>query len=129
MNNLATLLGRLGLSLIFILSGWSKIGGYAGTQQYMDAMGVPSALLPVVIAVEVLGGLAILFGIATRWVALGMAAFSLSAGFLFHFDLADQNQFINFMKNIAIAGGFLVLAANGAGAFSIDNLRSRRGLA
>jgi len=130
MNNLATLLGRFGLSLIFILSGWSKIGGYAGTQQYMDAMGVPSALLPLVIAVELLGGLAILLGFATRWVALGMAVFSVAAAFLFHFDLADQNQFINFMKNIAIAGGFLVLAANGAGAFSIDGkLRSRRALA
>ena len=129
MNNLATLLGRIGLALIFVASGWSKIGGYAGTQQYMEAMGVPSLLLPVVIAVELLGGLAIVLGFATRWAALGLAVFSLAAGFLFHANFADQNQAIHLMKNIALAGGFLVLAANGAGSFSIDGWRSRRALA
>ena len=65
MNATASLLGRLGLSLIFILSGWGKIAAYAGTQQYMDAAGVPGALLPLVIALELGGGLAILAGVAT----------------------------------------------------------------
>ncbi len=70
MNNFAVLLGRFGLALIFILSGWSKIAGYAGTQQYMEAMGVPGALLPLVILVELGGGLAILGGsppAGSRW--------------------------------------------------------------
>jgi putative oxidoreductase len=127
MNHLATLLGRIGLALIFVVSGWSKIGGYAATQGYMDAMGVPSALLPIVIAVELLGGLAVLFGFATRWAALGLAVFALLTGFLFHGAAGDQNQAIHLMKNIAIAGGFLVLAANGAGSFSVDHaLQVRR---
>lgn len=126
MNNFAVLLGRFGLALIFILSGWSKIAGYAGTQQYMEAMGVPGALLPLVILVELGGGLAILTGLATRWVALGLAGFTLVAAVLFHANLGDQSQFINFMKNVAIAGGFLILATQGAGSFSVDNLLQAR---
>ena len=127
MNHFATLLGRIGLALIFVVSGWSKIGGYAATQGYMDAMGVPSSLLPIVIAAELLGGLAVLFGFATRWAALGLAVFALATGFLFHGAAGDQNQAIHLMKNIAIAGGFLVLAAHGAGRFSIDHaLQVRR---
>lgn len=127
MNHFATLLGRIGLALIFVVSGWSKIGGYAATQGYMDAMGVPSSLLPIVIAAELLGGLAVLFGFATRWAALGLAVFALATGFLFHGAAGDQNQAIHLMKNIAIAGGFLFLAAHGAGRFSVDHaLQVRR---
>lgn len=128
MNHLSTLAGRFGLSLIFILSGVAKLGaGYAGTQGYMEAMGVPGALLPLVILAEIGGGLAILTGTLTRWAAVGLAVFSVASAFLFHFDLGDQGQSINFMKNVAIAGGFLVLAAHGAGRFSVDGwLESRR---
>lgn len=131
MNALATLFGRFGLSAIFILSGLAKLGaGYAPTQGYMEAMGVPGALLPLVIAAELLGGVAIAAGFLTRWAALGLAAFSVASAFLFHFQLGDQMQFINFFKNVAIAGGFLALAAHGAGALSIDGwLASRRGAA
>ena len=120
MNNISTLLGRVGLSLIFILSGWGKIAAYAGSQQYMQSAGMPGALLPLVIAIELGGGLAILGGVFTRWVALALAGFSVLAALLFHAHFGDQNQFIHFMKNIAIAGGFLVLYAQGAGAFSVD---------
>lgn len=123
MNALSTLLGRFGLSLIFILSGWSKIGGFAGTQQYMEAMGVPGTLLPLVILLELGGGLAIAAGLFTRWFALAFAAFSLASGFLFHGAPEEQ---ISLMKNIAIAGGFLVLAAHGAGRYSLDTLIANR---
>ncbi|MBS0216517.1 MAG: DoxX family protein [Proteobacteria bacterium] len=125
MNAFATLLGRVGLSLIFIISGFGKIAAYAGTQQYMEHAGVPGALLPLVIIAELGGGLAILGGFFTRWAALALAGFSVVSALFFHTDFADQMQQINFMKNIAMAGGFLVLFAHGAGAYSIDALRSR----
>lgn len=125
MNATASLLGRLGLSLIFIISGWGKIAGYAATQQYMDAMGVPGALLPLVIALELGGGLAILAGGFTRWIALALAAFSLASAAIFH-SLGDAAQAIHFWKNVAMAGGFLMLAAHGAGALSLDAAWSRR---
>ena len=120
LNDTGILLGRFGLALIFILSGWSKIGGYEGTQAYMASAGVPGSLLPLVIAVELLGGLALLAGVRTRWAALGLAVFTLASAILFHAKLGDQNQFIHFMKNVAMSGGFLVLAAQGAGRFSVD---------
>ncbi|MFZ0790625.1 MAG: DoxX family protein [Chromatiaceae bacterium] len=128
LSNLSILTGRVGLSAIFILSGIAKLGaGYAATQGYMEAMGVPGALLPLVIFAEIAGGLAVLSGFLTRWAAIGLAVFSIASALLFHFQLADQMQFINFYKNLAMAGGFLVLAAHGAGAFSIDGwLAARR---
>ena len=126
MNAFVSLLGRAGLSLIFIISGWGKLAGYAGTQQYMESMGVPGTLLPLVIALELGGGLAILAGAYTRWIAVAIALFSIIAAAIFHADLADQMQAISFWKNVAMAGGFFVLAANGPGSLSADALWARR---
>jgi putative oxidoreductase len=127
MNNkiydVAELAGRVLISAIFILSGFSKITGYAGTQGYMEAMGVPGALLPVVIVTELGGGLLVLAGLWTRLAALALAGFSILAGVLFHFKPDDQMQMIMLMKNFAIAGGLLFLVAHGAGRFSIDARR------
>jgi putative oxidoreductase len=125
MNATASLLGRLGLSLIFIISGWGKIAGYAATQQYMEAMGVPGALHPLENSQEVRGALHNNAGGFTRWIALALAAFSLASAALFH-GLGDPAQAIHFWKNVAMAGGFLMLAANGAGALSLDAAWSRR---
>ena len=127
MNSISSLLGRVGLSLIFIISGYGKIAGYAATRGYMESVGVPGALLPLVIALELGGGLAVLAGLGTRWVALALAGFSLISAAIFHHDLADQMQAISFWKNVAIAGGFLMLAANGPGPLSVDaRIASRR---
>lgn len=126
MNTTLSLLGRIGLSLLFIISGWGKISGYAGTQQYMEAMGVPGALLPLVILLELGGGLAIAAGLFSRWVALALAGFSVATALVFHANFGDAMQAINFWKNVGMAGGFLLLAAQGAGAFSLDALISRR---
>ncbi|MBQ4856421.1 DoxX family protein [Rhodanobacter sp. B2A1Ga4] len=126
MNASLTLFGRVGLSLIFIISGWGKIAAYAGTQQYMASAGLPGSLLPLVIALELGGGLAILTGAFTRWIALALAVFSLATAALFHAHLGDAAQAINFWKNVAMAGGFLMLAANGAGTLSLDHLWNKR---
>jgi putative oxidoreductase len=127
---------RLLLSILFITAGWQKIGGYAGTAGYMDAMGVPGVLLPLVILTELGGGLAILFGFQTRLVSIALAGFCLLSGYLFHFvavtgadAAADMTNQIMFMKNVTIAGGFLALFAAGAGAWSVDALLARRRLA
>lgn len=126
LNTTALLVGRAGLSLMFIASGAGKLAGYAATQQSMESMGVPGAVLPLVVLAELGGGLALLSGTLTRLAAIGLAVFSLAAGALFHADFSDQNQMIHFMKNLTIAGGMLVLAAAGPGRFSIDALIARR---
>lgn len=113
--------GRLLLATIFIMSGLNKIGAYEATQGYMEAMGVSGSLLPLVIALELLGGLAIVVGYQARLTALALAGFSVLSAFLFHNDFTDQMQMMSFMKNISIAGGFLIIFAQGAGALSLDN--------
>ncbi|HJU26879.1 MAG TPA: DoxX family protein [Rhodanobacteraceae bacterium] len=126
MQNLAVLLGRIGLSQIFILSGLQKIAGYAATAGVLAQHGLPPGLLPLVIFAELGGGLAVLFGFLTRWAAVGLCVFTLLAAFFFHNNFADQTQAVNFMKNIAIAGGFLVLAAFGPGTASLDTFWRRK---
>jgi putative oxidoreductase len=119
-GNLAELGGRAFLAAIFLISGLGKIGAYADTAAYMASMGVPGALLPLVIATEVLGAVAIVLGWRTRIVAFLLAGFTLLSGVIFHSNFADQIQMIMFMKNLAITGGFLLLVAHGAGAWSFD---------
>ncbi len=125
MEKLATLIGRILLGHIFLLAGISKIGGYAATQGWMEAMGVPGMMLPAVIALEIGGGLALILGFQARLVALALAGFSIVSAVIFHADFADQMQSIMFMKNFAMAGGLLYVAAYGAGAWSIDAKLSR----
>jgi putative oxidoreductase len=112
--------GRVLLSMLFLLSGLGKIGAYAGTAAYMSSVGVPSALLPAVIATEVLGALAIIVGWKTRVIAFLFAGFSLLTAVVFHNNFSDQIQMIMFLKNVSIAGGYLLLMANGPGPLSID---------
>ena len=123
LNNTAVFVGRLLLAAIFIQAGWSKIGGYDEAVAYMAKAGVSGSLLPLVIVVELLGGLLIVIGWQTRLVAIGLAIFTILAAYLFHMNFGDRNQAIHFMKNMAIAGGFLALAAGGPGAWSIDGRR------
>ena len=119
---------RVLLALIFITSGFSKITGYAGTQGYMEAMGVPGFLLPLVIAVELFGGIAVAIGWQARTAAFLLAGFSLLSGLLFHFipglsmtGMEAQMQSIMFMKNVSIAGGLLLITALGAGPMSLQS--------
>lgn len=113
MNKLINIVARLLMSQIFILSGFSKVTAYSATQGYMAHMGVPGFLLPLVILTELGGGLALLFGIQARIVAFLLAGFSIVSALIFHNNFADQMQMINFMKNLAMAGGLLLVVQHG----------------
>ena len=125
-NTAAVTLGRVLLSIIFIVAGFGKLADSAGTAGYMSSVGVPGILVWPTIVVELGGGLLILIGYQTRIVSFILAGFTLVAALIFHNHLADQNQMIHFMKNLAITGGFLALLANGAGSFSVDG-RANKG--
>ncbi len=124
MNTLQTFAAPTGRFFLAIM--FTKITQYAGTQGYMEAMGVPGFLLPLVILTEAVGGLAIILGWKTKYVAFALAGFSVLSAILFHADFSNQEQMTNFMKNIAIAGGFLTLFVHGAGAYSLDNRASKK---
>ena len=124
MTGIIQLFGRVMMALIFILSGLGKIQDPAGTVGYMQSAGLPGILLWPTIALEVLGGLALAAGYKTHYVAFALAIFSLVAAAMFHRNFADQMQMILFLKNIAMAGGLLLLAVGGSTAFSMDNKRS-----
>ena len=126
MQNFTLFVGRLGLSLIFILSGIGKLMAYHDTVKVLVAHGLPPGLLPLVIFAELGGGLAVLCGLLTRWAAIGLFVYTLLAAMIFHNNFADHEQWVNFMKNLAIAGGFLVLAAFGPGTIALDALWRRK---
>jgi len=120
-QNLAAPIGRVLLALMFLVAGLNKISGYAGMQGYMESMGVPGVLLPLVIALEIVGGLALMLGWHTRLTAFLLAGFTLLATAIFHSNLGDQTQMLFFMKNLSITGGLLLVVSHGAGPYSVDN--------
>lgn len=134
MNSLkdtTAVIGRVLLAVLFLLSGLSKLASPEGTIAYIESSGLPFPLLSYLAALGVELGLAalLIIGFQTRIVAVVMAVFTVMAAFAFHNNLADQGQFINFFKNISIAGGLLQIAAFGGGAVSVDtwlvNLKAR----
>jgi putative oxidoreductase len=118
------LLARAMLAYIFIVEGVGKIRGYAGVAEYMQAHGVDGRLLPLVILTELGGGLLVLFGLKTRWAAIALCGFCLLTAMVFH---SAADQVIELQKNIAMAGGFLMLAICGPGPWSLDALRGPAG--
>jgi putative oxidoreductase len=120
MNSYIHLLGRFLLALIFIVSGVGKISDPAGAAGYIQSVGLPGFLVWPTIALEVLGGIAIVIGFQTRIAAFALAVFSIAAAALFHTNFTDPMQSIMFMKNLSMAGGLLLLAASGATAISVD---------
>ena len=116
------------MAIIFILAGVGKIGTYEATQGYMEVFGLPGILLAPTIFFEAGAGLALLVGFKTRYVAVLLAGFAIVSAAIFHADFGDQIQQILFLKNVAIAGGFLLLAQVGAPGFSVDQfLAARKG--
>ena len=124
----ALLVGRILASIIFILGGYGKLMAMAGTVGYLQKLGVP---LPAIayygtVAIELGGGILLLLGLQTRIVALVLALFCIATALLAHTDFSSQAQQINFMKNLAMAGGYLAFVAAGAGAYSLDAIIGRR---
>lgn len=126
-TNYIAVAGRLLLAILFIFSGFGKIMSPEATQGYIAYAGLPLPLVSYLLAVvvEVGGGILLAVGFQTRIVGFLLAAFTLATAVVFHNDFADQNQMTHFLKNIAIAGGLLQVAAFGAGALSLDARRLR----
>lgn len=128
MENLSpyvTFIGRVLLSLMFVMAGANKLGSYDATMQYIATSAMPMPQLAYVgaVAIELGGGLALLIGFQARIAAAALCLFSLLAALFFHTNFADQVQMILFLKNITIMGGMLLIVAHGAGGFSLDNRR------
>ncbi|MFA5951596.1 MAG: DoxX family protein [Hyphomicrobium sp.] len=122
LTSATNLLGRIALSALFLIEGWGKVAAYVPAQGYMEKFGVPGALLPAVIVLEIGGALLIILGYKARVTATALALFCIAAAVLFHQDLADRNQALHFWKDIGLAGGFLLLAAHGPAGWSLDGL-------
>lgn len=123
MDKFLIIAARLLMAQLFIISGISKIAAFAGTEGYFVTVGLPmpGVLVPLVILVELVGGLALLFGFKTRWVATLLALFTVVSALVAHRNFGDQSQMIHFMKNLAIAGGLLLFVRYGAGQPSMDD--------
>lgn len=122
------LIGRVLMATIFLVSGVGKIAAPAATAGYIASMGLPFPSLGVLLAilVEVGGGLLLILGYRTQLLALLLAAFSIVTGLVFHHSIGDQNQMFHLLKNFAMAGGLLHVAAFGAGRFSLDARSTRQ---
>ena len=119
--NIVDVFGRIFLSAIFLINGIGKIFHYEGTIQYMENFNVPGNLIIPAIIVEILFPILLIIGYQTRFSALVLSLFTLILAVIFHTNFSDQIQLISFLKNIAIAGGFLIILVNGAGKYSVDN--------
>ena len=120
MTNILDLIGRVFISLIFLLSGFSKINNYEGTVGWMESLGVPGIFLIPAIVLEIIAPIFIIIGYKVKISATLLSLFCVATAFIFHNDFSNQMEFISFMKNIGLAGGFLFLAVNGTKDFSLD---------
>jgi putative oxidoreductase len=120
MTNILDLIARFFISLIFLLSGINKIGNYEGTVGWMESLGMPGIFLIPAIILEIGASILIIAGYKVKISAALLSVFCIGTAIIFHSDFSDQMQFISFMKNIGLAGGFLFIVANGAKDFSLD---------
>tara|TARA_B100000700_G_scaffold34225_1_gene33081 strand:- start:65 stop:442 length:378 start_codon:yes stop_codon:yes gene_type:complete len=120
MTNIADLIGRILISALFLLNGIFKISNYDGTIGWMESFGVPGILIIPAIILEIAGPILIIIGYKTKLAAGLLSLFCIATAAIFHNDFSNQMQFTSFLKNIALAGGFLILFVNGAKDFSLD---------
>ena len=121
MANISDIIGRILISALFLLNGIFKISNYDGTISWMESFGMPGILLIPAIILEIAGPVLIIIGYKTKLAAGFLSLFCIATAFIFHNDFANQMQLTSFLKNIALAGGFLILFVNGAKGFSLDN--------
>ncbi|OYU17615.1 MAG: hypothetical protein CFE34_14775 [Rhodobacteraceae bacterium PARR1] len=119
-NTYAPLVGRILIAVLFLLAGLGKLADVQGFAGYLQSGGLPAFLAWPAILFEIAVGVLLVIGFQTRWVGLVGAAFCVVSAALYHNNFADQTQMVMFLKNLAIAGGFLLLAANGPGKFALD---------
>jgi len=120
MNNILNLIGRILISSVFLISGFNKINQYDGTIEWMESFGVPGILIIPAILLEIIGSLMIIIGYKTRVIATLFSIFCITLAIIFHNDFSDQMQLVSFLKNLALAGGFLFLVVSGPGKISLD---------
>ena len=120
MANILELIGRIFISTIFLFSGFNKIGDYEGSVGWMESFGLPGFLLIPAIILEITAPILIIIGYQTKVAAASLSIFCIATAVIFHNNFGDQIQLIAFMKNIALAGGFLFLVVNGAKGYSLD---------
>jgi putative oxidoreductase len=120
MNSILDLVGRILISSVFLISGFNKINQYDGTVKWMESFGVPGILIIPAILLEILGSIMIIIGFKTQVIAIFFSIFCITLAIIFHSDFSNQMQIVSFLKNFALAGGFLFLAINKPGKISLD---------
>ena len=123
MTNILDLLSRIFISLLFLINGYFKIANYDGTLEWMEGYNVPGILLIPAIILEFAAPILIIVGYKTKIVAFLLAAFCMTTALIFHTDFSSQIQITSFLKNIALAGGFLLIVVNGSKKYSLDNIK------
>ena len=125
MGNVLDLLGRILISALFLINGVFKISNYDGSVDWMESFGVPGILIIPAIMLEIIGPIMIIVGYKAKIAAGFLSLFCILTAVIFHNDFSDQIQFTSFLKNIALAGGFLFIVVNGTKEFSIDKKFSK----
>ena len=125
MTNILDLVGRVFISLVFLLSGINKIGNYEGSIGWMESFGMPGIFLIPAIILEIVAPILIIIGYKVKIAAALLSVFCIATALIFHTDFSYQMQFVSFMKNIALAGGFLFLVINDTKGFSLERKLSK----
>ena len=126
MSNLFDLIGRIFISLLFLINGYFKIQNYDGTLNWMESFGIPGIFLTPAIILEIAAPILIIIGYKTKFAAALLSLFCLTTALIFHTDFSNQMQITSFLKNIALAGGFLFIVVNGSKKFSFDKKKDKK---
>ncbi len=120
MANVFDLIGRILISALFLISAFNKIFNLEGSMSWMEGFGVPGFLIFPAIVIEIILPILVIVGFQARIASGILALFCLATAFLFHFDFSDQSQFVSFLKNVGLAGGFLFIVVNGTKDWAVD---------